>query len=206
MSIEIRRKEILRLFDENIYPHIMGDLKILDSIQPTSNGSGGCTVPTAMLILSALDLIGYSLRQSAKLDDTEGNINSAMNYNHYFPALYDPDVISTLIIFYRHGLMHSFYPRQTKTKIYGIHKSENSTLLETISNQGFSITSLNVNVLSKHFKQFIDSLYSEIKITGDQILLDNIYNSFKATYPENFTTSPITTYQTTIPYGVTSNK
>lgn len=205
MSIEIKRKEILRLFDENIYPHIMGDLKILDSIQPTSTSSG-CTVPTAMLILSALDFIGYSLRQSARQDDTEGNIKSALNHNNYFPGLYDSEVSSTLIFFYRHGIMHSFYPRQTKSKIFGIHKSENSTLLENILSQGFSVTSLNVNVLSKDFRQFVYSLYSEIKVTSNQILLDNIYKSFKITFPENFTNSPTTTIMTTIPYGVISNK
>jgi len=204
MSLEICRLLSLRLFDENIYSDIIGDLKILDTIQPETNGNG-CTVPTAMLILSSLDFIGFLLRDTGKIDDTEGNITTALEYKNYF-TLYTPEVIKTLCIFYRHGIMHTFYPRQTSIKIYGLHKSRSAELLELKSINGYNITSLNVNILSNEFKSFVDSLYAEIKSTEDILFLENISKGFKIIYPEELTASSTTTAQTTIPYGVSSNK
>jgi hypothetical protein len=205
MNTEFKSKEILRLFDENIYPHIIGDLQILDTIQPETHVVC-CTVPTAMLLLGSLDFIGYLLRQTASLDDTEGNIRSVLENRKYFPPVYGPEVIRTLIAFYRGGIMHSFYPRQTIKDIYGIHKSQNAILLETISIEGYTILSLNINVISSDFKNFVHTLYAEIKSTSDTQLLDNIYNSFKRIYPKSLTTMPTTTNLTTIPYGVLHKK
>ena len=57
MPILTKRQLAIRLFDEKIYRDIIGDLKLLDNIQPITHGNG-CTIPTAMLVLSALDFIG----------------------------------------------------------------------------------------------------------------------------------------------------
>lgn len=203
--IEKKRQFAKRLFDENIYPHIIGDLKLLDDIQPKTHGNG-CTVPTAMLILSSLDFLGYLLNPKGNPDDTEENIITAIQHNKYFPVLYTADVIKNLVIIYRHGIMHSFYPRQTSTKIYGIHKSDNTLLLENLVSEGHNIISLNVNVLSFDFKSFIDKLYQEILATSDTVILDSILKGFKVIYPEKLTTSLATTTKTTIPYGVNAKK
>lgn len=205
MDIEILRKTALRVFDENIIPDILGDLTILDTIQPGLN-QNGCTIPTAMLILSSLDFIGFLLRDNGNSDETEKNITIAIRYNNYFPVAYTPDVIKDLVIFYRHGVMHTFYPRQTSSKIYGIHKSSGVDLMEMLSLEGHQINSLNVNVLSKDFRKFVESLYDEVKTTTDDKILNNILSGYKRTYPQTLTTSPTTTSQTTIPYGVNMQK
>jgi hypothetical protein len=83
MNKETTGTQVLELFEDKIYPHIIDDLKILDDIQPETHGNS-CTVPTAMLILSALDFIGYLLRPSGKLDDTETNIKTAFTHKNIF--------------------------------------------------------------------------------------------------------------------------
>ena len=149
MTIDTNRQLVIRLFEENIYPHIIGDLKLLDDIQPKTHGNG-CAIPTAMLILSSLDFIGYLLSPTGKLNDTKGNITTALNYGGYFSATYTPDIIHDLVIYYRHGLMHTFYPKQTAKKIiYGIHKSDNLLLLENLDCQEYKITSLSNEYLIK---------------------------------------------------------
>jgi len=64
--------------------------------------------------------------------------------------------------------MHWFYPKQFGNQINGIHKSKNNDLFEQIEEQDKNITSLNVNILSDHFKQFIDNLYSDVKTGMDE--------------------------------------
>ena len=205
MDIELQRAEALRIFDENIELQILGDLKILDTIQPETHGNG-CTVSTAMLILSSLDFIGFLLREKANSDESQKNISKAMQYKNYFPTTYTPDIIKELVVVYRHGIMHTFYPRQTSGKIYGIHKSPRTDLIEVITIEGYQIESLNVNVLSEDFKKFIDSLHEEVKNTTDPQILENILKGFKKVYPPKLTTSSSTTTETTIPYGVHMQK
>jgi len=98
--------------------------------------------------------------------------------------------------------MHTFYPRQTSSKLYGLHKSSSQLLAEKIAIDGNTITSLNVNVLSNDFKRFVEKLYREIQETQDESLLRKIIKGFKVIYPEQLTKSSTTTTQTTIPYGV----
>ena len=202
----MQRNLIIRLFDENIYPHIIGDLKILDTIQPKTH-SNSCAIPTAMLILSSLDILGFLLRDTGQIDKSENNITAALLHKDYFPTTkYQSDIIKSLCIFYRHGMMHGFYPRQTTKKIYGIHKSDGTILLEQLQYNGCNINSLNVNVLSNDFKSFIDKLYDEVSTTQDNHFLENIIRGFKIFTQEELTTSITTTNQTTIPFGVKSNK
>lgn len=204
--METTKELAKRLFDENIYPHIIGDLKILDNIQPLTH-SNTCAVPTAMLILRSLDFLGYLLRENGSLEESEINIQTSIRYKDYFSkTCYNQDIIKDLTVFYRHGMMHNFYPRQTSNKIYGLHKSEKNELFEIYKVDNQSIISLNVNVLSNDFKIFVDKLYEEVKITSDEIFLENITKGFKHIYPSDLTSSATTTTQTTIAFGVSAKK
>lgn len=200
MSIELYRQTAIKLFEESIFPHIIGDLKQLDTIQPQTH-ENTCAVPTAMLILASLDMIGYSLSSDGRWAASESNIKMAITYKGYFPKFYI-DNIHQLVAFYRHGLMHSFYPTQTEDEILGIHKSESSALFENVKYGDRNFLSLNVNVLSDDFKTFINKLYQEIITTDDLHILENISKGFKSIYA----TSMTTTSQTTIPIGVKENK
>lgn len=163
---EEHKNRIANLLERNIFPYNMGDLAILDKIQPETH-KNTCAVPTAMLILSTLEYLGYNLKINGDKNDTSENIKEALN-SPYYPVRYTNDEIHQLIVINRHGLMHWFYPKQFGNQINGIHKSKNNDLFEQIEEQDKNITSLNVNILSDHFKQFIDNLYSDVKTGMDE--------------------------------------
>jgi len=106
--------------------------------------------------------------------------------------------------------MHSFYSKQTSTKVYGIHKSASDQLLEQSFENCVMYVTLNVNVLSARFKDFINKLYDEVQHSGDAALLENMLNSFKFIRPVSFpslgTNSASTTTESTHSLGVTQNK
>jgi hypothetical protein len=208
MLKEIVRSSILQFFDQNIYAHIIGDLKLLDAIQPKTHGNG-CTVPTAMTIMGSLELIGFLLSTEGKLGKSEANIIAAIKYvgycpdayNGFCPDTYTDDCVKNISIIYRHGMMHSFYPIQKRNQIFGVHKSESKELFEKIPSNSVIITSLNVNVLSRDFKNFVDKLYEEIKTTNDNFLLDKLSTRYKKLYPNKLVSTSSVSAQTTIPCG-----
>jgi len=200
-KIELLRSSALRIFNENIQKDIIGDLNILDNIQPETHGNG-CSVPTAMVILSSLDFIGFILSEKGKLKESGKYIEKALKHKNYFPReTYSDEVIKTLIRFFRHGMMHSFYPIRTTSRVFGIHKSNQDELLEDKSCNGQEITSLNVNTLSRDFKFFINKLHDEINTTSDDAILKTISKRLKLVDPmiNNY---PTTTKRTTFPIGV----
>jgi len=61
----------------------------LKSIQPDTNtGLGGCTIPTAMLILSSMDLFGFLLNKEGKTDSSKDNILFFIDFDDFFPHYY----------------------------------------------------------------------------------------------------------------------
>lgn len=200
LNVEISRNEIIQnIFEEHIFKDVLTDLKILDSIQPEIYGNS-CAVPTAMLIFSTLDFIGYMLREKGSWRDSSANIQVALRYKNYFPKSYE-QLAKVAGKAYRHGMMHGFYPQEYNSQLYGIHKSKNKCLFENIPSPIGIIRSLNVNVLSEDFKIFINSLYEEIRTTQEKEFICRLHRSFKKLYPmETISVSTVTT-QTTISPG-----
>lgn len=195
------------LFEEIVINPIMSDLDSLDQIQGETTHRSSCAVPTSMLILSSLDLFGFLIAEHGNRNASERNISNAIKYNDYFPrAIYSDEIIKFLVINYRHGMMHSFFPIQTKTKLFGIHKSKNSELLERINvrEDSIPIISLNVNVLSYNFRIFVDQFKNEIKNGNNPKLSENISKSFSKW--NTHLTICSTTTKTTLPIGLLSNK
>lgn len=197
------RQWVIELFDKHIYSHIIGDLKLMDELQPHDN-QNTCAIPTAMLILSALDFIGFLLRKGGKKDESEENIKTAFTYNGYFADSYSTEIVQDLIRIYRHGIMHNFYPIQKHGKIYGIHKSDKQSLFEMLFEDDQAINSLNINVLSQDFKSFIDSLYHHINTKKDSQIIANIISKYSERQISK--ESPTVTTQTTIPPGILSSR
>jgi hypothetical protein len=201
MKLELLRSDTLRIFDENINQEIIGDLNILDKIQPETHGNG-CSVPTAMVILSALDFIGYLISENGNLRNSGRYIEKSFKYNDCFPRVtYTDEVIKTLICFYRHGMMHSFYPIRTSSIVYGIHKSNQTDLFEVIAQHGQDVTSLNVNVLSNDFKNFFNRLRDELSTTTSDYILKTIAKRFQLV-GSMVSHSSTATRKTTIPIGI----
>ncbi len=108
----------------SIERYIIGDLIALDEIQPDEEGRNGCAIPTAMYILSAIEFIGFIVAKDNKIGNSEANIGAAFNYKNYFPDIYRENS-EKLVKVYRHGMMHSVFPKHTfKEDYFAICKCE----------------------------------------------------------------------------------
>ncbi len=62
MSFELKKQNVLNFYKTFIEDFILGDLKVLQRINPNpKTGLEGCTIPTAMTIISSIDLLGFPL-------------------------------------------------------------------------------------------------------------------------------------------------
>lgn len=186
---------------------ILGDLTELEKIQKPNKYL--CTVPTAMLIFSALDFIGYLLREKGERVATDDNLKEAFQYKDkgkgFFKSKdssYTVNTINKLVKQYRHGLMHTFLPSNDSSKYYGLHKDDGTMLFEQKTQNGIPVESLNVNILASHFKGFIEFLKKKIAVANDNSKI--IINMNKAV---RITTSSSASHMTTIaPHDVNQNK
>jgi hypothetical protein len=161
ITIEQKRQVILSFYEFFIEGYVMGDLEILKSINPDQmTGLGGCTIPTAMTIISTIDLLGFLINEKAKTGESATNISYFMNFERLFPHYYDSKVIDK-ICNYRQGMMHHFFPK-FKGQFAGICKNETNSLL-FIRNSVNKEESFNVTVLTKDFMNAIEKfkLYLE---------------------------------------------
>jgi hypothetical protein len=162
----------------SIDKYILGDLTVLDEIQPQEDGLKACAVPTAMVILSAIEFIGFLIKTNGKLGETMENIDAALSYNDYFPDIYKAKT-KLISIVYRHGMMHSAFPKHIfNNDYYAVCKSQSSDLFIKHRVGSYNINSLNVNTLSKDFKTFFHKFKQEIESTSDESFIGSIYNKF----------------------------
>lgn len=206
MSIEHKRQIVLEFFETFIEQIIMKDLEILNAIKPNdSTGLGGCTIPTAMTVISGSELIGFLLNEKGKTGESKENITHFLNYPNeaFFPANYDANSVDK-IFNYRRGMMHHFFPK-FKGQFAGICKDETSGDL-FITHQIANLTeeSLNVTVLVKDFSSAIIKLKSFFQETEQDTVFDTIILGLKDL--EYYQEIAATTTQTTINPGTPKNK
>lgn len=210
IQFQQEKKEVLRLFDNYIFSYIIGDLDVLDQIQAPKY-TYHCSIPTAMLILSALEFIGFLLGDESKTDDSEKNITYAMTYKDYFPdTVYTEEIRKILIKEFRHGMMHSFFPKFGVTGgAISLHKSKEDKLFEELElDNGTVARSMNVNVLSKDFRTFLTSLRQELVNTNENDTgpINNIYKSFKKDTSPTFIDYSKILFEPTSSFGTIKNK
>jgi hypothetical protein len=206
MELEEKRKEILDFFKRFIEDFIMKDLEILNSIKPDNEtGLGGCTIPTAMTIISASELLGFLLNEKGVTGKSKDNISHFFNYDKtsLFPTTYNSDIID-VIFNYRHGMMHHFFPK-FKGQFAGICKDEgNSNLFIIHTINGQPEESLNVSVLVKDFIEAIKKLRAFFESTSDESIFDTILKGLKDI--DYYIQVSSTTTQTTVNPGTPKNK
>ena len=202
-----KRTKVLQFYETFIEKYILKDLAILQSIKPdTATGLGGCTIPTAMTIISSIELLGFLLNEKGVTGESKNNITKFIKYEKesFFPSYYTDDAIEK-IYNYRHGMMHDFFPK-FKGKFAGICKNEtNSSLFLSHSIAGETEESLNVTVLTNDFIKAATILKEFLEKTEDESILDTILKGLKDLdyYME---ISPTITTRTTTPPGTPQNK
>ncbi|MBL0109840.1 MAG: hypothetical protein IPP42_02825 [Saprospiraceae bacterium] len=136
----------------------LGDLEQMNQI----SGEFDCSIPMAMTIISNIELIGYFLNNDAKVNESKNNIKRAiLSDSTIFNNEYLVN-IDLLINYFRHGMMHGFFPNLKSTynpllSRLGIKKIKTSQRL--IEND-----TLNVSRLFIDFKSFINKLKQEYEI------------------------------------------
>jgi hypothetical protein len=184
MAISVKKQTVLEFFRIFIEGYILKDLDKLKSIQPDTNtGLGGCTIPTAMLILSSMDLFGFLLNKEGKTDSSKDNILFFIDFDDFFPHYYKGTngVICTKekLYNYRHGMMHHFFPK-FKGEFAGICKNTDSTSLfiPIQINDKFE-ESLNVSLFASDFIKATGKLKEYLLNCDDEDVFDTIKGKLK---------------------------
>ena len=58
-SLDTLKTNSLRFFSDYINRYVIEDLKVLEKIEPDADGLGACAVPTAMTVISTMDLLVF---------------------------------------------------------------------------------------------------------------------------------------------------
>jgi hypothetical protein len=202
-TIETKRKDILNFFKLFIEGYALGDLEILKSIKPDTCGQKGCTIPSAMTIISCIDLLGFLIYEKAETGKSAENISNFLKFHPLFPEYYD-DITIDKICNYRQGMMHHFFPK-FKGQFAGICKNENDSKLFIPHNNNSGEESLNVSVLTKDFINAINKFKIFLETTNEEKILDTMLKGLKNLDYYIQIPSTVTTYTTVNP-GTPKNK
>jgi hypothetical protein len=168
-EMDMKKERVLSFFDVEIGQFILGDLEILAHIRPhPSTQSGGCTIPQAMLIFTALDLLGFLVND----DPNARKTNTAKNYQAIFssdlglfPEEYEA-ATDMLVKLFRHGIVHQFF-----SKASAMGKFNN--LMPFIVKSG-TVPCLNVDRLTEDFTKAVRLLRERIASGKNKSIIKRI--------------------------------
>lgn len=172
----MKKKQVEDFFKLFIKDYLVGDILELEKIKKNEyTGLRGCTIPLAMTVFSGVDLLGFLFGNNKKTDETENHFFEffRISESSFIKNQYNKVNIKKLAL-YRHGIMHTFFPKFQGNKI-GICKSDSESLFITDS----FIESLNVSVFSNDFKIAVSYFEELIMKNSDEKFFDNILNGIK---------------------------
>lgn len=182
MELSQKRKMVIDFYNIYIEGFIIGDLKILQSIKPDpNNGLNGCTIPTAMTVISCIELLGFLLNKGGETGKSEKNLSYFFNFDSgsLLPDYYLSQNILDKILNYRHGMMHHFFPK-FKGQYAGICKNDqDSSLFILHLIDGVEQESLNVSVLTTDLIIAFEKLKVFFQNCIDESLFDTIIKGLK---------------------------
>lgn len=195
--MEERIEFLNKCFSQLIEGYILRDLKNLMNIQIDAQGYGGCTIPAAMTIISAMEMFGTLLTPNPKDDDGRKYLLEFME--HYIPEITEEDRKS-IVFNYRHKMMHTFFPKVSDYKVYAITKKPGNTLIlidKPTANQRI----LNVPLLYEFFLKGITRLRKKIFEEKNEPIINSMCGNLRiekgTTSYKPFDTSSLSTNQTT---------
>jgi len=128
---------------------------LTNEIRPNEQGLRGCTVPLAMMLFSLMDLFGFLIRpeQNANKRNTRRNFEYLLSESGYFSEVYAGNW-ELIIVLFRHGIMHQFFPKASGIAKAGI----DAPLIFTHVNKPM----LNVDALSVDLVEAINQIRTDI--------------------------------------------
>ena len=193
----MKKKQVEIFFKLFIQDYLVGDILILDKIRKDKNtGLGACTIPQAMAVISGIDLLGLLFGNNKETNNSKKHI---FEFYRITKQAYKSDQYSVenikKIVSYRHGMMHSFFPK-FKSENIGICKSESQELIIKQTFGNIEIESINVTILTRDFLLAVYELEIMLTESSEDLFFDNILNSIKDLGYSNqlaITTSTMTT-------------
>lgn len=168
-------------FDMVFDVYILKDLKHLNSISSDEHGYGACAIPMALSIVTAIEMLGFLIREDNVKANKKGETSDNMSaFIDNFMNITESDK-SRLIYEYRNGMAHYFFPQSTKErgKIFGIIKKATSNQLLFIEHNHVVI--LDVFQLYEHFLKAINKLKNKLFLEKDERLILDFSRGLKDT-------------------------
>jgi hypothetical protein len=199
-----QKKDVLKFYELYIENFIKNDLIVLNQIQPNSDtGLNGCAIPTAMTILSAMELLGLLLNEDGMVGNTEMNIKFLLDLTHQLSLTkFSKEEIEHLCQI-RHGIMHNYFPKLQGNNIC-IEKSNANALFYERIVDGNKETALNVNTLTDQFISIISGIKSHLNNCTDESVFSTIIGHIRNLKPRIIFTEEMS-IQTTIAPGIPQN-
>jgi hypothetical protein len=192
----MNKKQVECFFNTFIKGYLLQDLLVLDKIKKNEkSGLGACTIPQAMTVISGIQLLGFLFGNNKKTNESKEHIYNFFEVTKdvYPNEKYSESDIKKIVQF-RHGMMHSFFPK-LYAKSIGICKSESENLFIRDLIENIEIESLNVSLLSSDFLLAVDYLENMITEQTDEVFFENIMTSLRELEYSNLlaTTTTVTT-------------
>ena len=159
-SIEEQHKEIKSYFEKVFRGYVRNDINWLLNPELDEKQIGGCSVPLAMTILSAMNQLGYlTSNKKANKKETEYYIKKFCgDWMRKTNKLFEKETFQKLIVhFFRHSMAHQFLPLH----LVGITRDpKQKNILEFGSGEIYC--AIQVKILAKNLLQAIDLIYEKL--------------------------------------------
>lgn len=177
-------KYIQKYFDHKIMGYVRQDIiSLLEKTKPNEEGYGGCAVPLAMTVFSAMNLLGYLTMTRDKVNlKTERYIKE---FCKDWMTEADKEVYSKetnaeiLTVLYRHPIAHQFMPE------IGGAITRNPKFQNVISRLKDGSYVLQAEILANHFLKAIESLSKRIKAGKNIDLITRFYKRLNKEMRDN---------------------
>jgi len=171
--------------------YLIGDIDAMMEKADQEIGGNQMAVPITFSIFSCLDIFGFLMRNTENemkkvksvLTNSKENISySILKWNDFGfsdnEISNNRDILSKFIEIYRHGIMHTFFP-----KTFSISNSKEGELNELFYKINHELV-FNVRKFYSYFKNFIEKIKQEISSNKSccKQIEDNINIIFKSNY------------------------
>ena len=166
LSIEEQYERIKEYFERVFFGYVRNDLDYLMNQELDERRVGGCSVPLALVVLSAINQLGYlTSNKKAKEKETEYYIKRFCNdWMSRIDKLFGKETFQKLLIhFYRHGMAHQFLPIHS----VGITRDQKQKIILEFGS-GEIYCSIQVKILAETFIQAMDLVYKKIKMAFER--------------------------------------
>lgn len=177
-------KYVQEYFDHKIMGYVCQDIiSLLEKTKPNEKGYGGCAVPLAMTVFSAMNILGYLTMTSGKENLKTGRYIKEFCKDWMTEAnkeVYGKETNTEILtVLYRHPIAHQFMPE------IGGAITRNPEFQNVISRLKDGSYVLQAEILASDFVKAVESLSERIKTGKNVDLITRFYIRLKKGMRDN---------------------